>query len=724
MNEFGIKYSSNPDPPISFPNESLSQSLTQSIVELTCEWDNYLNDGFDIFSINNGLTSQSFNRLITKKQAKRTELKFDNALNFSFQEEAKTQNVSDEEIIAMLEKEKERLRNEVGSVNSINSSVSFSFNIDQQKNEISFDSNAFKSFKSNKMTSSFAKKNCTVIVEEETTGDNNKKNIDKNNNEIVINKSISFSVLSRKNESNDQICQTDELYLLIDNTTNLLYLPKKSEKSNLIKVETKDFFSYYHNISKKIYEITNEENINYISPSDKQSNINKNGDKIIFIKKKVENSLSNFNTAPKSLPKNKFLLNLVVQKVNDLGFNTITKNYTIQKVYSYNAYHDIIETRRGSESDIKISKEINVHLPLIENKDSISIAYESKQKYKTVTPLIDIPKLTLSVDKDEENEIENEEEEYRESEMMRGYENEDENHNRNREILTTSYEKETIPDNKKDREIKRLIKRLNNYKTQNKIINDENKKLLEVISIFKKLSMLNSNQITNSNNNPTNDQNNVDTYSNLPQTTNLRKKKDKEKLFTISPISKKDNLSNSNSTDPNNNTLNNISKTIAASKSFKIISINEEMNNKKKENFNFSHNKPQGNLNSRNKDSNTLKHDNYKNKTKEEFSSIGQIKKEVTNLDYKTINVLPINNNHNTNKRLNDLHNFEQIITDLKKKNDDEEEKESEQSEIIPFHLLNKRKLYENIVKSTTSNKEQKNLPYYNTIYSKYVNNK
>ena len=33
-----------------------------------------------------------------------------------------------------------------------------------------------------------------------------------------------------------------------------------------------------------------------------------------------------------------------------------------------------------------------------------------------------------------------------------------------------------------------------------------------------------------------------------------------------------------------------------------------------------------------------------------------------------------------------------EIITDLKKKSDCEEEKESEQSEIIPFHLLNKRK--------------------------------
>ena len=81
-------------------------------------------------------------------KAKR-ELKFDNAMNFSFNEECKNITpTNDEEIIMMLEKEKERLRNEVGSVNSNNDSVSFSFNVDQK--EVSFDSNAFKSFKSNK----------------------------------------------------------------------------------------------------------------------------------------------------------------------------------------------------------------------------------------------------------------------------------------------------------------------------------------------------------------------------------------------------------------------------------------------------------------------------------------------------------------------------------------------------------------------------------------------
>ena len=141
--EVNVKYASNPDKAISL----ITESMSQSVIDLCCEWDNYLNDGFDIFSINNGLTNKDSITYSVKK-AKR-ELKFDNAMNFSFNEECKNITpTNDEEIIMMLEKEKERLRNEVGSVNSNNDSVSFSFNVDQK--EVSFDSNAFKSFKSNK----------------------------------------------------------------------------------------------------------------------------------------------------------------------------------------------------------------------------------------------------------------------------------------------------------------------------------------------------------------------------------------------------------------------------------------------------------------------------------------------------------------------------------------------------------------------------------------------
>ena len=180
--EVNVKYASNPDKAISL----ITESMSQSVIDLCCEWDNYLNDGFDIFSINNGLTNKDSITYSVKK-AKR-ELKFDNAMNFSFNEECKNITpTNDEEIIMMLEKEKERLRNEVGSVNSNNDSVSFSFNVDQK--EVSFDSNAFKSFKSNKSNKTGRekdKKMCTVIVEEDIT------DIKKNNDHQVTNNEVNI----------------------------------------------------------------------------------------------------------------------------------------------------------------------------------------------------------------------------------------------------------------------------------------------------------------------------------------------------------------------------------------------------------------------------------------------------------------------------------------------------------------------------------------------------
>ena len=185
--EVNVKYASNPDKAISL----ITESMSQSVIDLCCEWDNYLNDGFDIFSINNGLTNKDSITYSVKK-AKR-ELKFDNAMNFSFNEECKNITpTNDEEIIMMLEKEKERLRNEVGSVNSNNDSVSFSFNVDQK--EVSFDSNAFKSFKSNKSNKTGRekdKKMCTVIVEEDIA------DIKKNNDYQVTNSEVNIEIIQK-----------------------------------------------------------------------------------------------------------------------------------------------------------------------------------------------------------------------------------------------------------------------------------------------------------------------------------------------------------------------------------------------------------------------------------------------------------------------------------------------------------------------------------------------
>ena len=556
--EVNVKYASNPDKAISL----ITESMSQSVIDLCCEWDNYLNDGFDIFSINNGLTNKDSITYSVKK-AKR-ELKFDNAMNFSFNEECKNiSTTNDEEIIMMLEKEKERLRNEVGSVNSNNESVSFSFNVDQK--EVSFDSNAFKSFKSNrsnKIGKEKDKKMCTVIVEEDIT------DIKKNNEYQITNNEVNIELIHKNKQVTDNEAQTDKSSLKID-TRSFSIIVNKERKNNEIKKDIS--FSYYSNILKKVYSISNEENLNY-------SSTNKN--KMIFIKKKVEKSLTNFNTIPlprpehaktptvNHIPNKEIFIStaspLTIQKVNDIDFNSPCKKFKIEKVYTYNAYHDIIETHRGSSID--------------NNEEMISIANDSKKHYQTMTPLVNMKKLTLQ------------------------NENYTSNDNIGDNSIDTSNEfgsdssSHNIPSIKKDKEITRLTKQLNSYKSQNKMITDENKKLLEVISIFKKLSSIEKN--------------------------------------ALSPIP---NASNSNMIDNSNNTICKISKTINAESNGKNI-------------FDLHHEKPK------------------------KISRNSEISKAKTSI---------------------------------------------EKNEIIPFHLLDKKKLYENMIRCADKMSHSK---YYASIYSKYVN--
>ena len=563
--EVNVKYASNPDKAISL----ITESMSQSVIEFCCEWDNYLNDGFDIFSINNGLTNKDSITYSVKK-AKR-ELKFDNAMNFSFNEECKNSNTAnDEEIIMMLEKEKERLRNEVGSVNSNTDSVSFSFNVDQK--EVSFDSNAFKSFKSNKSNKigkEKDKKLCTVIVEEDINDKKNNENLISNNEvniEIVCHKKIKDV---KGNET-----QTDTTPMKVD-TKCFSIIVNKELKDNEIRNAIS--LSYYSSNVKKVFEISKEENLNYNS-----TNVNKN--KMIFIKKKIEKSLTNFNTIPLPRPEHsktptvnhipiKEVFSstspLTIQKVNDIDFNSPSKKFKIEKVYTYNAYHDIIETHRGSSID----KDNN------NSDEMISIANDSKKHYQTMTPLVNMKKLTIQ------------QENYTTNENII-----DNNSIDTSNEIDSNSSSQNIPSTKKDKEITRLTKQLNSYKSQNKMITDENKKLLEVISIFKKLSSIEKN--------------------------------------ALSPIP---NASSSNMIDNSNNTLCKISKT-----------INAESNNKNT--FELHHEKPK------------------------KISRNRELNKAKTSID---------------------------------------------KNEMIPFHLMDKKKLYENMIRCADKMSHSK---YYASIYSKYVN--
>ena len=209
----------------------------------------------------------------------------------------------------------------------------------------------------------------------------------------------------------------------------------------------------------------------------------------------------------------------------------------------------------------------------------ISIANDSKKHYQTMTPLVNMKELTIQ------------NENYTSNDNIV-----DNNSIDTSNELGSDSSSQNIPSIKKDKEITRLTKQLNSYKSQNKMITDENKKLLEVISIFKKLSSIEKN--------------------------------------ALSPIP---NASNSNMIDNSNNTLCKISKTINAENNSKNI-------------FDLHHEKPK------------------------KISRNSEISKAKTSI---------------------------------------------EKNEIIPFHLMDKKKLYENMIRCADKMSHSK---YYASIYSKYIN--
>lgn len=61
--------------------------MDEPIIKLTCEWDNYFNDGFDIYSINNGIIGRSdYISTLNKNYEDKIEFHIDNIQDFSFKE--------------------------------------------------------------------------------------------------------------------------------------------------------------------------------------------------------------------------------------------------------------------------------------------------------------------------------------------------------------------------------------------------------------------------------------------------------------------------------------------------------------------------------------------------------------------------------------------------------------------------------------------------------------
>lgn len=260
-------------------------------------------------------------------------------------------------------------------------------------------------------------------------------------------------------------------------------------------------------------------------------------------------------------------------------------------------------------------------------------------------------------------------------------------------------ENKTSLNAKKDNELKRLSNKLNHFKYQNNIIKDENKKLIEVINLFKMISTIehSQSQISTIKQNNNNSEVNFNSLS----------------LSTI----KQRNLT------PLNSTRDNIEK------------LTDNLLLKDKQTKTIT---GKSSINSRRRNNNYINKSNFHYRTTNGNNDYLQ-ESSLEDLEERLNNEF-LYNKYDIPLQINVPMLFEGKKLEKEKKetlSEKEEENENEKennsnynnNEIIPFHLMDKKKLYQNIVKSrisssiSCSNSEkkenrQKESPKYSKIYS------
>lgn len=259
-------------------------------------------------------------------------------------------------------------------------------------------------------------------------------------------------------------------------------------------------------------------------------------------------------------------------------------------------------------------------------------------------------------------------------------------------------ENKTSLNAKKDNELKRLLNKLNHFKYQNNILKDENKKLIEVINLFKMISTIehSQSQISTIKHNNNNSEVNFNSLS----------------LSTI----KQRNLTPLNSTRDNIEKL--TDNLLLKDKQTKTITGKSSINSRRRNNnyiskSNFHYRTTNGN------------NDYFQE------SSLEDLEERLNNEFLYNKYDIPLQINVPMLFEGKKLEKEEKETLSEKEENENEKENNSNynNNEIIPFHLMDKKKLYQNIVKSRISSSiscsssekkenRQKEFPKYSKIYS------
>jgi len=485
------------------------------------EWKDYYNNDYIIFSINNGVVNDQYysTRHILNTYQSKVEFMIENIEDFSFKNEDiensydnndfqinyaqqvlevedNYQKISQEKVIDQSiknnynsNKENEYLHsNEINDVNEINS-----------KNDLANEKPKIKNSKDIKISDEFLK-NEDYAIEKHGEKSNNPPNINRN----IYEKSE--NVLKNQSEINkdDQENKLNKEYNLIEDSkeNDKMDIIKKNKDGNILPLSRHD----------------NNKKIDYnemLHINDKKEDINYN----------TSNETNHNNSInEKHLQKD---LKIIIDK-NDSPKEDSKENNDVyeRKKDNYKKLINNLKTQEQTNNNIK-------YYPLLDQRDKYELENKKMDKDRY---LKDIP-ATEKIVKSDGNKLyskDNDNENLQISNSLNSNNSQDYNNINSENNEIQDFEKypkiysraQSYTTRSRDDEIKSLNDKLFSYKNQNKIILDENKKLLEIINIFKILQNLeNSKKNNNNTNNGDSVNENLDSDGINREIENINKKK-------------------------------------------------------------------------------------------------------------------------------------------------------------------------------------------------------
>lgn len=702
---------------------------------LACEWDNYLNEGFDIFSVNNGLMTydgicEKNGEELVNGDEKLNKISVDNAINFSFQNDTDPIPIQNDYVNNnyKIKKDYIELKDEINNNEKEDIQDVVNYNI----------FNGFSSLKISNDDENDSNVNAKCIIDNNLIINDNKINSNNENNEITIDRFDNSKILISNTHNVVNILSSIIIQKDKESQTDSISLSQSSNITFTLKHINRSLV-FYHN-----------ETFNYNSIKPNKIII----PHLILNEISFEIILSNMcqriktNATKRHNDINiRYEYNDINQHLyNNNNENSVIDQYLIEQAYwftmSNNIYHNCLR-KKYENDDIVITKEISVYLSnttsqvliddclkLNQDNNVTSVISESNNRdSNSIQQLTDLELATMNHNLNNDNEshknkrFKNTIDANSKPIMIRSNQSnhlsilisEEAFHSAKAQTINMPFESIanynfTITNNNKsnqkndntslkdltldESQIQILNKQLDALKYQNKLFTGENKKLLEVINIFKQLSTIDREKEKNKTN-----------YNSKVKAAN------EHLIYQI-----EDNITHSNRKNDSIDSLNGIENRLNSLNNQCTIPLQIQTNH------NSSNIKQELALTEYNQMKLCFGQEVTQNKP------IDKRKKIVQQLESILNNVKGDNNiiSQTDKNKLKYYQSLPLLSSDLNKKTTDSSNKNilfsnntnvnqcnnnycintNNKTNKIPFHLISQRKLYENLIKSISIQKK------------------